>query len=90
MTMRFVIDTNQASLLPRKRALAVSLSPYVLSEILLRGDPSPTLELLCTFDIRLGLETSDVMVELAQLSPQEITTFIEKKVSGTFFAFWLL
>lgn len=73
--MRFVIDTNQASLLPSKRALAVSLSPYVLSEILLRGDPSPTLELLRTFDIRLGLETSDVMVQLAQLSPQEIMTF---------------
>jgi len=77
VTMRFVIDTNQASLLPsgEKRALAVSLSPYVLSEILLRGDPSPTLELLRTFDIRLGLETSDVMSKLAQLSPQEITTF---------------
>lgn len=75
--MRFVIDTNQASLMPsgEKRAFAVSLSPYVLSEILLRRDPSPTLELLRTFDIRLGLETSDVMIELAQLSPQEIKTF---------------
>ena len=75
--MRFVIDTNQASLLPsgEKRALAASLSSYVLSEILLRGDPSPTLQLLRTFDIRLGLETSDVMSKLAQLSPQEITKF---------------
>lgn len=62
--------------------MAVSLSPYVLSEILLRGDPSPTLELLRTFDIRLGLETSDVMSELAQLSPQGIETFEPFAVSG--------
>jgi len=82
--MRFVIDTNQASLLPsgQRRALAVSLSPYVLSEILLRGNPSPTLELLRTFDIHLGLETSDVMVELAQLSPQGIKVFEPFPVPG--------
>jgi len=82
--MFLVIDTNQASFLPRPpdRNWVVSLSPYVLSEILLRTDPTPTLELLRTFPIRLGLETLDVMSQLAQLSPQNIRVFAPFAVSG--------
>ncbi len=75
--MPLVVDTNQALLLPsgKKRGWALSLSPYVLGEILLRKDPTPTLERLRAFDIRLGLETLDVMLQLAPLSAQEIIAF---------------
>lgn len=82
--MQLVIDTNQASLLPGGggRCLAVSLSPYVLSEILLRTDPEPTLRLLRSYDVRLGLTTPDVMRQLAGLSPQEIRAFEPFPVPG--------
>ncbi len=79
----FVIDTNQASLLPKgKKGWTVSLSPYVLSEILLRTNPNPTFELLRTFDIRVGLDTLDVMSQLARLSAREIRAFKPFHVPG--------
>lgn len=82
--MPLVVDTNQALLLPsgKKRGWTVSLSPYVLAEILLRGDPTPTLERLRAFDIRLGLQTLDVMLQLARLSPQDIIAFEPFAQSG--------
>ena len=72
--MRLVVDTNQASLLPTENRgdLRVALSPYVLAEILLRGNPEPTLQRLRPLDIRLGLEISDVLVQLARLQPLQI------------------
>ena len=79
----FVIDTNQASLLPKgKKGWTVSLSPYVLSEILLRTNPTPTFELLHTFDIRVGLEKLDVLSQLARLSAREIRAFEPFPVAG--------
>ncbi len=79
----FVIDTNQASLLPKgKKGWTVSLSPYVLSEILLRTNPTPTFELLHTFDIRVGLERLDVLSQLARLSAREIRAFKPFPVPG--------
>jgi len=82
--MRLVVDTNQASLLPiqERGGLKISLSPYVLAEILLRGNPEPTLQRLRPLDIRLGLEISDVLVELARLSPGEILEFEPFYVPG--------
>ncbi len=81
--MPFVIDTNQASLLPKgKKGWTVSLSPYVLSEILLRTNPTPTFELLHTFDIRVGLEKLDVLSQLARLSAREIRAFEPFPVAG--------
>lgn len=74
--MHVVIDTHQASLLPPgKKGWTVSLAPHVLAEILLRTNPTPTLELLRVFHTRLGLETLDIMVQLAQSSAQEIQEF---------------
>jgi len=75
--MRLVIDTNQASFLPsgEEGSWGLSLSPYVLAEILLRFDPVPTFDLLRTFETRLGLETLDVFLQLAHLLPQEIRAF---------------
>lgn len=75
--MPVVIDTNQASLLPRgkKRDWVLSLSPYVIAEILLRRNPTPTLTLLRTFPFHLGLDLLDVMIQLSQLSPKEIRVF---------------
>lgn len=83
-TMRLVIDTNQASFLPsgQEGSSRLSLSPYVLSEILLRFNPVPTLQLLRTFETRLGLERLDVLLQLSDLSPQEIRAFEPFAVSG--------
>ena len=82
--MRLVVDTNQASLLPplEKGGLKITLSPYVLAEVLLCRKPEPTLQLLHSFDIRLGLETLDVLIELAKLTPQEIVAFEPFYVPG--------
>ncbi len=82
--MRVVVDTNQASLLPseQREGLKVSLSPYVLAEILLRKNPEPTLRQLRPLDIRLGLEISDVLVQLARLSPRQIMGFEPFYVRG--------
>ncbi len=82
--MRLVVDTNQASLLPSEQGenLKVSLSPYVLAEILLRNNPEPTLRQLRPLDIRLGLEISDVLVQLARLSPGQIMGFEPFYVRG--------
>jgi len=75
--MPLVVDTNQALRLPsgRKRDWVLRLSPYVMAEVLLRGDPAPTLERLSIFRFRLGLDLLDVMIQLSQLSAKEIRVF---------------
>ena len=75
--MPLVVDTNQAGLLPteRQRDWVLALSPYVMAEVLLRGDPAPTLERLSIFRFRLGLDLLDVMNQLYQLSDKEIRVF---------------
>jgi len=75
--MPLVLDTNQALSLPsgRKRDWVLRLSPYVMAEVLLRGDPAPTLERLSTFRFRLGLDLLDVWIQLSGLSFKEIREF---------------
>ena len=75
--MALIVDTNQASKLPSggKQDWVLSLSPYVMAEILLRKNPAPTLRLLRTFPFRLGLETLDIMIQLSTLSAKTIRVF---------------
>jgi len=82
--VRLVVDTNQASLLPsgERDGVEVSLSPYVLAEILLRGNPEPTLQRLRPLDIRLGLKIPDVLEQLARIRPPQIIAFEPFYVPG--------
>jgi hypothetical protein len=78
-----VVDTNQASLLPPFRPFTgigqprkrITLTPHVLGEILLRGDPYPTLNRLLEYDIQFGLEISAVHQELCKLSESDVSKF---------------
>jgi len=82
--VRLVVDTNQAYRLRTETGAGqgVSLSPYVLAEILLRGNPEPTLQRLRPLDIRLGLKIPDVLEQLARLRPPQIIEFEPFYVPG--------
>lgn len=82
--MRLVVDTNQASLLPASggRFDGITLSPYVLCEILLRHDPLPTLSTLAAHDVRIGLTTPDVLEQVAELTLEEVRSFKPFPVVG--------
>jgi hypothetical protein len=73
---RLVLDTNQVDLLSKVPVPhRVTISPYVLAEILLRRNPGPTLEVLRSYDVKLGLETLDVMVQVADLDANKFLSF---------------
>lgn len=82
--MRLVVDTNQASLLPASggRFDGITLSPYVLSEILLRRDPFPTLSALTAHDVRIGLTRPDVLEQVAGLTLEGVHSFEPFRVDG--------
>jgi hypothetical protein len=78
-----VIDTNQASQLPRYLMFTgtnqpkkkLTLAPFIFGEILLRANPDPTLELLRGFDITFGLEVNAVIQTISGLSEHEMQRF---------------
>jgi hypothetical protein len=83
--MRLVVDTNQARLIPATlrsdrptgRARGLTLPPYVLAELLLRGQAprKDTLRRLRSHHVRVGLETVMVYETLARMHDWEIQTF---------------
>ncbi len=89
--MRAVVDTNQALKLTSRstggdpsRALSeIALAPYVLAEILLRGNPEPTLTRLRAFTVRYGLEPVKALETVATLTETEIMAFEPFAVPGS-------
>jgi hypothetical protein len=80
--MRIVIDSNQLSPflgttdLPRMaHRQGITLAPYVFAEMLLHPHAGQLLRQLRSFDVLVGLEPSDVMVELSRLDERGIVTF---------------
>jgi hypothetical protein len=81
--MRLVIDSNQISpflkmtvpLEPRYVVHRITLSPYIVAEVLLRPDSYGLLAHLRNFDIRYGLEPPEIMLRLAGHNESEISQF---------------
>jgi hypothetical protein len=82
--MRLVVDTNQARLIPSTihwegagRVTGLTLPPYILAEILLRGagPRRDTLERLRSHNIRIGLEPAVLTDRIAGMSASQIETF---------------
>ncbi len=81
--MWLVVDTNQvgklpATLAPSKptgSATGITLAPFVLAEILLRGNPALSLARLQNLPIRIGLQPVDAMEAVAALSQKGIPGF---------------
>ena len=89
--MRAVVDTNQALKLPSRSTEGdlsqapseIALAPYVLAEVLHRGNPEPTLARLREFDVRYGLEPVEVLETVAKSTETEIVTFEPFAVPGS-------
>lgn len=77
--MYLVLDCNQAARLPTDRSVtrkySLILPTSVLAEIFLRTDPHPTLDRIRHYHFQIGLDTSDVMLEISRIGPQEIRCF---------------
>jgi len=73
--LRIVPDTNQAGFIYLNTDCeGVSLTPYVLAELLLHSNPTPRLH-LAPMPIRLGLEPAHVMEALSSMDEEGISTF---------------
>lgn len=81
--MRFVVDTNQVLKLqpdrkitgPSQCAKRIVITPNVIGEMLLRGDPEPTLSHLLQFKVIYGLEPADSLRKVATSTEAEINRF---------------
>jgi len=77
LSLHLVIDANQAAHVPQgatgKKTL--TLSPYILAEILLYPDPKPTLLRLSNYQFRIGLELDDVFHQVLLLPENQIASF---------------
>lgn len=83
--MRLVVDTNQARLIPAMlrrdrptgRTVGLTLPPFMLAEVLLRGHGprQDTLEHLRAYAVRIGLEPALVVETLAGMRESQISRF---------------
>jgi hypothetical protein len=75
-----VIDTNQALLLrpapkytgANQSAKEISLPMHVFAEILLRGNPEPTLTVLRQCNMKFSLEIGEVLRQISGLNEEQI------------------
>lgn len=89
--MWIIVDNNQISCLPTQISSAklngclegITIPAYVFAEILVRGNPVPSLERLRNFNIRFGMESGEVMNALGALSEAEIKDFTPFPNPGT-------